>query len=138
EALQRVGVDHGRRRVVGIADKHQPRPISDCGGHRIQVERVVSQWHLNRYGAGEPYLKRIDLEAAPAVHHLVADGAGDLDQLLAQTHRTASRGDLLGREADVHGQAIAQFDVAVVWVSVDVVGGFFDGGTHARQRTVHG
>ena len=101
---------------------------------------MVGQRHLDRGGACRADLQRVDLEAAPAVHHLVADGRGDLDELLAQADRTAPHRDVLRREGSVvHvlGQVILQLDVPVVRVAVDDVGGLVDGGPHAGQRAVH-
>ncbi len=96
---------------------------------------VSGTWH--RGGAGGAGLQRVDLEAAPAEQHLVADGRGDLDQLLAQADRPAADGDVLGGEIDVLGQPVLELDVAVVRVAVDVVGGLLDGRPHAGQRAVH-
>ena len=134
-----VGVDDGAGRVVRVAHEDQPGAVGDRGEHRVEVVGVVGQRHLHRGGAGGADLQRVDLEAAPAVQHLVADGGGDLDQLLAQADRPAADGDVLRGEGpvDVLGQALLQLDVAVVGIAVDVVGGLLDRGPHAGQRPVH-
>ena len=83
------------------------------------------QRHLHGRGARGADLQRVDLEAAPAEHHLVADGGGDLDELLAQADRPAAHRDVLrgeGAVVDVLGEAFPQLDVAVVGVAVDGVG----------------
>ena len=134
---QCVGVDDGARRVVRVADEDQPGAVGDRGKHRVEVVGVVGQRHLHRGGARRADLQPVDLEAAPAVDDLVADGRGDLDELLAQAHRPAADRDVLGSEVDVFGQPLLQFDIAVVRVSVDGVGGLVDGRPHARQRSVH-
>ena len=137
EAGQRVGVDDGAGRVVRIADEDQPGAVGDRGQHRVEVVGVVGQRHLDGGGARGAGLQRVDLEAAPAVDHLVADRRGDLDELLAQAHRPAADRDVLGGEVDVLGQPLPQLDVAVVRVAVDGVGGLLDGRPHAGQRPVH-
>ena len=98
EPGQRLGVDDGAGRVVRVADEDQPGAVGDRGEHRVEVEGVVGQRHLHRRGPRGAHLQRVDLEAAPAEHHLVADGRGDLDQLLAQADRAAAHRDVLRRE----------------------------------------
>ena len=140
EPGQRVGVDDGAGRVVRVAHEDQPGAVGDRGEHRVEVVGVVGQRHLDGRGAGGAHLQRVDLEAAPAEQHLVADGRGDLDQLLAQADRPASDRDVLGREGtvvDVLGQAFLELDIPVVGIAIDVVGGLLDGGPHAGQRPVH-
>jgi hypothetical protein len=88
--------------------------------------------------AGDPDLQRVHLERAPAEHHLVAGRGGDLDELLAQADRTASGGNMLRSEIHVLGQALFEFDVTVVGIAVQGVGGLLDRGSHPGQRPVHG
>ena len=146
EAGQRVRVDDGGGRVVGVADEDQPGAVGDRGEHRVQVESVVGQRHLDCGGAGDLDLQRVELEAAPAEHHLVAGRGGDLDELLAQAHRSAADGDVLGSptagvapdRVHVLGQRRLELDAAVVGVAVDAVGGALDRRADAGQRAVNG
>ena len=91
-------------------------------------------------GAGHLNLRRIQLKAAPAEDHLVAHRRGDLHELLAQAHRAAADGDVLGRRSrrtHMAGQRGLELYAAVVGVAVDQVGGAFDGGADAGQRAEH-
>ena len=47
EAGQRVRVDDGGRRIVGVADEDQPGAFGDRGEHGVEVEGVVGQRHLD-------------------------------------------------------------------------------------------
>ena len=63
---------------------------------RSKVWSVSGTWTAVAPASAD--LQRVDLEAAPAEQHLVADRGGDLDELLAQADRSATDGDVLGRE----------------------------------------
>ena len=77
---------------------------------------------LQRNGAGDAGDDRVGLERSPAEHHLVAFGAGDLHQLLAQRHGSAP-GNHVGRvDVDMFGERDDQGSGAVVRVAVDAGG----------------
>ena len=108
---------------------------------------MVGQRDLDSGGAGEADLQRVDLEAAPAEQHLVARRGADLDELLAQAHRSAADGDVLGSPTagaarpsgvQVFGQGRFEVGAAVVRVAVDAVGGPLDRRPDAGQRALHG
>ena len=61
----------------------------------------------------------------------------DLDELLAQAHRSAAGRHVLSAEPDMLGQPVAQRGVAVVRVAVGGGQGSFDGFGHAGQRGEH-
>ncbi len=125
--------------VVRVAHEDQPGALGDRRQHGVQIVGVVLQGHRDRGGARGAHLQRVDLETAPAEHHLVAHRSGDLDELLAQAHRAGAHRDVLrGGEVHMLGQSLAQILVAVVRIPVDAGGGGGDGLEHAGQRTVHG
>ena len=137
EAVQRVRVDDGRCRIVGVADENQPGVFGDRGEHGIEVEGVVGQGHLDGGRTGDLNLWRVELKAAPPEDHLVSRRGGDLNQLLAEADGTATDGDLFGGEVQPLGQRGFEFHAAVVGVAVGHIGGPLDGRADAGQRTEH-
>ena len=89
-----VEPERGRRRVVRVADQHQPRRHRDLGGDRVEVVAVLGvERHLDRARARGGREVRIDAERGPRVDDLGAR----LEQRLA------------GREQDV-ARAVAEGD----------------------------
>ena len=97
----------------------------DAIGFPTLRDAVLGLRHIRR-----PALMVIDLQGQDL-------GGGDLDQLLAQADRTAPHGDLLGREVQVLGECVLEFEAAVVGVAVDDVGRPLDRRANAGQRPEH-
>jgi len=139
EVLQLLVAEGFAGRVVGIAEHYEP-PIGLVGGFRHGVQVVGSirqEWYLHNAGSGDASHDGVGLETAPRHNHIFGGylvvpgfcvaGAGGLDEVLQEGHRTVAYHHIGG------GDVAVRAGVALLQVAVDDVG---DGRSQVRRAGV--